>query len=399
MNVSEFKEDQVSYYEKINYVLAGRFNEGVLNLSDFRNDVEFNQIYVPLNTPQSIANVLKWAAQQFPNIVKIDMQKNEIKQCVGLAHSALPKLKALDLRWNNIESVDDFSGMTLVHKISELDLDGNPICRAYATKPIEFIKDIKSLFADLEYMDGVKIKKDLPFITRQNFLCSPNYYTMVENFVQHYFQLYDSPQRNLLKEIYADESIFTLSCYYQCERMQNMNIIHRVRVYGNVSRNVLKMSDYSNQCATNLLYGASKIGSFLNMLPQTEHDFLSFTIDVPMTEAHMAIIIVSGVFKEKASSLLDSDFLFGFTRTFILKPYQKGEGVFNKSYEYKIYNEQLHIQNATIAQKEFAFKNTISNDDLDNRNRELMPTDFETKEAKLLLFKELTELNRDMCIK
>lgn len=182
----------------------------------------------------------------------------------------------------------------------------------------------------------------------------------------------------------------------QLDRVQEA-MIPRVRTYAQNSRNVLKMSDYSNQSNTNLLFGAEKISKFLNQLPQTEHDLLTFTIDVPTHEPHMTLIIVSGIMKEKASSLLDSDFLFSFSRTFLLKPYMKGEGVFRRSYEYKIYNEQLHIQHATIAQKEFAFKNNISNEDLDNRCRDLMPADFETKQAKILMFKEITELTLEMC--
>jgi hypothetical protein len=126
---------------------------------------------------------------------------------------------------------------------------------------------------------------------------------------------------------------------------------------------------------------------------------MTFTIDVPMHEPHMTLIIICGVFREKASSLLDNDFMSGFSRTFLLKPYTKKLGVFEKSYEYKIYNEHLHLHNTTIAQKSYAFKDPISNEDLENQHRELLPTEIETKEAKICLFKELSELNRDWCVK
>lgn len=185
---------------------------------------------------------------------------------------------------------------------------------------------------------------------------------------------------------------------FQFERNQQ-NIVPRAKVYGNTSRNILKMSDYVNQSSTSLIVGADKIGHFLNYLPQTEHDLLTFTVDVPMNERDMTLIIVSGVFKEKASTLLDTDLTFGFSRSFLLKPYQKGEGVFGKSYEYKIYNDLIYLHTATIAQRESSFKNTMTYEDLEIRHRDLMPTDFETKQVKLLLFKELTELKQDYCVK
>lgn len=215
MNVSEFKEDQINYYEKINYVLVGRYYEGVLDLSNFSNDVEFSQIYVSLNTSMGIMNVLKWAAKQFPGVTKIDFQKNNIKRCVGFGNfSILPKLRALDLRWNKIESFDDFSGMTVVNKITELNIDGNPICKAYGNKPKDFIVDIKKIFQDVELIDGLKVKGEIPFLTKQNYLCSPTAYTMVENFIQHYFMLYDSAQRASLREMYSEDSLVSLSCYF-----------------------------------------------------------------------------------------------------------------------------------------------------------------------------------------
>lgn len=402
MKVAEFKESQINYYDKINYVIAGRYRDGVLDLSDFRNDVEFSQIFVPLNTLKGISNVIKWAATQFHSgLTRLNMQRNEIKKCAGLQEMiCLPKLTALDLQWNNIEVMEDFSGINHMNSITDLYLDGNPICKNYSEKPekpMEFISDIKKIFNDVVSIDGVKVKRDVLLITRQNYLCSPTAYTMVENFVRHFFTLYDSPQRSMMRDLYSKDSIFTMSCFFQLDRVQQY--VARVREYANSSRNILKMSDYASQSTSNLLLGAEKISKFFDMLPQTEHDPMTFTIDVPMHEPHMTLIIVCGVFREKANSLLDTDFMCGFSRTFLLKPYTKKQGVFEKSYEYKIYNEHLHLHNTTIAQKAAAFKDHINNEELENSYRELLPTEIETKEAKIGLFKELTELTREWCIR
>ena len=114
----------------------------------------------------------------------------------------------------------------------------------------------------------------------------------------------------------------------------------------------------------------------------------------------MKVIIVSGVLKECANSLLEDEMFLSFTRTFILRPYSKNQGILKNSYEYKIFNEQLHLQNASALQTDNAFKvKGLIEDELEEKNRDLMPTEFEDQEANFLIFKDLTELNHSWCIK
>ncbi|KRT81640.1 hypothetical protein AMK59_6316 [Oryctes borbonicus] len=62
-----------------------------------------------------------------------------------------------------------------------------------------------------------------------------------------------------------------------------------------------------------------------------------------------AVLTVTGVFRESSNSLLESDRLMGFCRTFVL---------FARSYgEYSIVNDMLNVTNATSAQALRAFKN------------------------------------------
>lgn len=87
-----------------------------------------------------------------------------------------------------------------------------------------------------------------------------------------------------------------------------------------------------------------------------------------------------------------------FTRTFILRPYSKNQGILKNAYEYKIFNEQLHLQNVSILQSDNAFKfNSHDEDLLETNNRDLIPTEFEDQQANFLILKELTELNDAWC--
>jgi hypothetical protein len=218
---------------------------------------------------RGIGNVIGWAATQFhSSVTRLNLQKNQIKSCAGLQEiSSLPKLTALDLRHNLIEAMEDFSGMSFLNPIAELFLDGNPICKNYAErpeKPVEFVSDIRKTFSEIAVIDGIRVKKENPFIIRQNYLCTPSAYSLVENFVRHFFTLYDSPQRQLMRDLYSKDSIFTMSCFFQLDRVQT--VVARVREYANSSRNILKMSDYASQSTQNLVLGAEKISKFFDMV-------------------------------------------------------------------------------------------------------------------------------------
>ena len=106
------------------------------------------------------------------------------------------------------------------------------------------------------------------------------------------------------------------------------------------------------------------------------------------------MIIVNGVLKELATSLLEDELLMSFTRIFVLRPYAQKQGVLNNCYEYKILNEQLHLRYTLVPQKDAAFKfDERDVNKLEIANRDLMPTEYEDKQANLLIFKELTEMN------
>lgn len=168
---------------------------------------------------------------------------------------------------------------------------------------------------------------------------------LVDQFVEHYFTLWDSKSRDLLEPLYHKEAMFTVTASYLVGHVTSLNAsLHKYIV---LSRNLKTMADVSK--AMQLLHTGSKaITKVLCIMPQTEHDPFTFTVDLVHYCEKYAIIVVTGVFREIANSLSEPERLLGFSRKFVLLAGNNGE--------YQIVNEQFHISNATTAQHTRAFK-------------------------------------------
>lgn len=396
MKVAEFLPGQVDFDEKINYVLHGRCLDGVLDLNDFIKDVDFELLIVPMCTASCVAFVFECIRGYSKNLHTITMQNNYLTNCEGFRSISLfSKVKTIDLSNNNIS---DLKGFPIMRSIKSILLDGNPICAKFSHSPCDYVAEVRKFFPDLEYLDNRRLESDHNFVILQNYLASQNAYLIAEEFTKHYFGVYDSFQRPTLKELYREKSIFTLSVQFTPVRGED-KLLNRIQVYYKASRNIYRMVNFL-QAGDNVVVGKENISNTINSLPQTEHDFTTFTIDVPIFEKNCVTMTVSGVFKELGGSLLNDDFILSFTRTFILRPSSLKEGIFNNAFEYYIANEQLHISNATPAQKGDAFRaRPVNEEELKKTCADLMPTEFEEKEAKLIMFKELTELKKDWCFR
>jgi len=310
----------------------------------------------------------------------------------------------------------DLTGVSVTTSIKELLLDGNPICEKFSS-PREYIGNARNFFVDLEWLDGYHLHQAIDLVTMQNYFVRRDAYTIAEEFVKTFFPIYDSFERHRLLECYDEKSIFTLSVHYEVnkyqlvnqdsniyDRIQNYtrlsqlanqdsNIYNRIQKYTTLSRNLFTISDMTKLC-DNVMCGVTIIRKVFEELPKTNHDFTTFCIDVPLYDYRMAIITVSGMFSESGGSLNESVLPLGFVRTFILRP--------GNDNTYKITNDQLFIHNPTQAQKEQAIESNIKTEnpsDLEKMCVDLMPTNMEDKEMKLIIYRELTQLKEDECIR
>lgn len=401
MKVSDFHNGQIDYSEKMHYVLQSLFNDGLLNLNELTKNMEFDKMILPMSTKGCVSFILKCAGEQFGSKVnKITMQNANLSSCEGFESNSfmlLPNVVYMDLRNNNIKTLDGFKK---TNEISEILLDGNPICEDYSDCPSEYVHNTRSIFTHLQILDNCKLDPRQNLVTMQNYLVAPHGHAVVENFVQQFFTTYDSFERGKLKNLYLDKSIFTMSTFYEATQDENFDedgsvIIRRVAKYVDFSRNILKKRGLDN-----IVIGYKSIVELFNALPKTVHDMTSFSIDVPIFDQKCIVITVSGVFKELGNSLVETDLIMGFTRTFVLTLRDTHEGLFKNAFKYYISNEQLCITNVDAETKKNSFiHKTAAEVDFKKHCKDLLPSEFEERETKLRLFKGLTQLNAANCEK
>lgn len=166
----------------------------------------------------------------------------------------------------------------------------------------------------------------------------------MDQFVEHYFTLWDK-NRHLLEPLYHKNAMFTITASYLVGHVTSPTA--SLKKYIVISRNLKTLADISRTLQF-LHRTNTNIAKVLCNMPQTEHDPSTFTVDLLHYSDKLAIVLVTGVFREMADNLLDAERYLGFSRKFVLLACPNGE--------YQIINEQLHVSNATTTQYMRAFK-------------------------------------------
>ena len=91
--------------------------------------------------------------------------------------------------------------------------------------------------------------------------------------------------------------------------------------YSNLARNIREIPDLY-RAYTSMHCGSKEIFRVIMQLPETTHDMVTFNTDCIAYNDTMVVITVNGVYLDQAPSIMESDILMGFSRTFILKPIQ-----------------------------------------------------------------------------
>ncbi|XP_020714770.1 nuclear RNA export factor 2 isoform X2 [Ceratitis capitata] len=323
MNIRPFKHGQLEPIDCIDKALTRRFN-GInrqLNLDKFQNIEGLENIVINLSSPKILSRVLMQASRKFlTSCVELRLAHNKITNAnMSKVLSLMSNLKAIDLGNNWILDLEDIKDLSLLG-LKTLRLDGNPLCSKY-TFAGEYIKAVRRHFPELTKLDNIEIKNKGSLNYQKNFLCDVRGYEFVDEFVPHYFKVFDSQERQSLKELYHPNAIFTTSFNYRIAQMTTQNF-KRISKYCENSRNILKISDLS-RAHTSVHLGTNQIMQVLFELPSMLHDTLTFNTDTTIYNENMIMITVSGVFYDLAPSMMDNDILMGFTRTFVIIPVEK----------------------------------------------------------------------------
>ncbi|XP_056106149.1 nuclear RNA export factor 1 [Rhinichthys klamathensis goyatoka] len=338
--------------EHLKHCMSKRFDSSQksLNLSSIRSDPDLvsQNIEIILNRKNCMQAVIKIIQENIPEMLCLNLGNNKLFKLDDIAElvNKTPNLQSLNLSHNELKSeqeLDVVKGFRLV----ELWLDRNPLCDHFKDQT-SYISAVRERFPRLHRLDGhvlplpicfdVETHTNIPPCKGSCFF-SNEIQDLIQRFLQHYYCVYDSGDRQRLLEAYHDGACFSLS-------LPPINKPSRCRLkdYHKHSRNIKNIKDPSGRFRL-LKRSRLTLVAFLNELPKTQHDINLINVDVNTYTSTLLVFTVSGVFKEVDDQSRDS--VRAFSRVFVTVP-ARNSGLC-------IVNDQLFVRNATTEEIRCAF--------------------------------------------
>jgi len=356
--------------EAVKRVLGTRYRNETraLNLSDFVNDPGLvtpsgGYLYAPLSRSSVMSAVVDIICDNIPDVVAIDFSNNKLPTLEHFANlvDRADSLKIIYLANNRLSDVSQLQKMRSLRGLEEMKLSGNPMTKKFNSQE-GFENAVQTIFPSLKLLDDKPLKKlitfddgeesgsqgpELPVSVKK--MCPSAVESVVLQFIQQYFQVYDTDDRSPLEAAYHQEALFSVTSAYPPGSTGHGET--GLDKYLSSSRNLMKHKA-AGQRLRRLIQGRAEVAKFLCFeLPKTRHDLDSFSLDVPLATPAMVCVTLTGVFVERtslatASSPISPNGVRHFARTFNLVP--AGSGVV-------IVNETLHVTVATKFQSKMAF--------------------------------------------
>ncbi|XP_047099519.1 nuclear RNA export factor 1-like isoform X2 [Schistocerca piceifrons] len=323
----------------------------VLDLSYLASIPEFQQVmYDPSDTSHLQQQLLKMAQEMAPNLVSLSLAGNELlslKHLAGLfvKNSKWKSIKVIDVTDNKFKT---FSELVIFKSlpVTELYLHKNPFCGNYREEQT-YTSVVRANFPHLIKLDGTYVQSVLHLPQwRPNYILwssHGNSAELADQFIEHFFTLYDSEDRTWLWDLYHEDAYFSLSSTYLPG--QSTATSARLSSYLTECRNLLHKSNKQKLQAA-LCHGTESVLAKLEKLPRTQHDPYSFSVDLLHHSDTSAILTVTGVFREQ--NRIQDISPRHFMRTFVL--------VSLANNEYQIINDIMYVTNAATAEAEDAFR-------------------------------------------
>uniref|UniRef100_A0A673J1B4 Nuclear RNA export factor 1-like n=1 Tax=Sinocyclocheilus rhinocerous TaxID=307959 RepID=A0A673J1B4_9TELE len=330
--------------EHLKQCMAKRFDgsQQALDLNNIRVDPDLvsQNIEVTLNRRNSMLAVIKIIEENIPELICLNLSNNRLYRLDDLADivNKVPNLKILNLSHNELKTereLDKLKGLKLV----ELSLEGNPLCGHYKNQ------------ADYVRLDGHVLPPPIGFDLevapatlppcKASYFCSEEIKNIILCFLQQYYSIYDSGDRQPLLDAYHDGAAFSLSIPFTLQNASKSSLGE----YQKDCRNIRRMKDDPTTRFRLIKHTRLNVVAFLNELPKTQHDIASLIVDVNTYTATLLAFTVSGVFKETDGKSRDS--FRAFSRVFIAVPAVPA-GLC-------IVNDELFVRNATTEEIRRAF--------------------------------------------
>lgn len=333
--------------ERLKQAMAKRYVHATnaLDLSRFHRDPDLiSDYFCALFRPQILKAVLDIVSEHIPDLeaLNLDGNKLQIIERLSILNQKFLKLRILyigDNRINDMNQIDTIKDL----KLEELKLAGNPICNKYKSRQNDYISDVRKRFPKLLRLDGMDLPKPILFDVvdegnkmppfQRMFVANAKAQQVASQFLQQYFLIFDSENREPLLDAYVEHACFSMTVFYP----HNPHNSNKLNGYLMENRNLYRIND-TNKRQKLLKQGRLPIVSFISEMPQTSHYLNTFTMDISLITDGIMLITVTGLFKELDKKEQPIRY---FNRTFIIIP--EGSG-------YCIRNEQLHITQPTDAQ-------------------------------------------------
>ncbi|XP_047210062.1 nuclear RNA export factor 1 isoform X2 [Girardinichthys multiradiatus] len=349
---SDLKPEQL---EHLKQCMAGRFNgsQQALDLSNIRTDEDLvsKNIEVILNRKTNMEAVIKIIEENIPELACLNLSNNRIHKLDDLtdAVTKVPNLKALDLSQNELKTdreLDKIKGLKLV----ELWLSKNPLC-VHFKDHAAYISAVRQRFPRLLKLDGHDLPPPIGFDVETPTAIPPckgscfgsdEIKVLILRFLQQYYSIYDSGDRQPLLDAYHDGASLSITTPYTSQNPSRSSLGE----YYKDSRNLKRIKDSTMRFRL-LKHTRLNVVAFLNELPKTQHDIASFTVDVNTYTNTLLSFTVSGIFKEVVVDGKSRESTMAFSRVFITVP-AGNSGLC-------IVNDQLFIRMATTEEIRRAF--------------------------------------------
>uniref|UniRef100_A0A8C5NHG6 Nuclear RNA export factor 1-like n=1 Tax=Gouania willdenowi TaxID=441366 RepID=A0A8C5NHG6_GOUWI len=310
-------------------------------------DLVSQDIKVALNRKTNMEAVIKIIEENIPQLTSLNLSHNCIQRLDELSElvTKVPHLKALNLSHNDLKSeheLDKLKGLKLV----ELWLVRNPLCDLFKD-PSSYVSAVCQKFPQLLKLDGNDLPPHIGFDVETPTTLPPckgscfgsdDAKVYIQRFLQQYYSVYDSGDRQSLLGAYHDDALLSLTTPYNVQNPSRSGL----REYFKDSRNLKRTKDSTMRFHL-LKHKRLNVVALLNELPKTQHDITSFTVDVNAYTVSSrlichTLIVVDDKSKESTRA---------FSRVFITVP-AVNSGLC-------IINDQLFIRMATTEQISRAF--------------------------------------------
>ncbi|KAL7307113.1 hypothetical protein TKK_0000843 [Trichogramma kaykai] len=364
-------------------------NKKSLNLKNFSNDKILGSVYCPLEIPFvldyvfRLSKILSSPHPMAPNIREgkvpirdLILSDNNLETLVLSEKVFGGNFTRLDLRNNKLGNVNSLRSFS-EYKITELWLDGNPLCNNY-TKIRDYIGTVKQIFPFLQKLDDHVIDNELKLMPtfQKHFIHNNMKISLVQQFLEHFFTCYDQNDRISLNGLYDSEAIFSMTIGPITDISKQLIL----KTFA-TNRNLKKFADYA-KCSEILLKGPEKIIAMLRQEPATFRKMKHLDVDLVYNTEKCFAVCVQGPFSYLRSYVSP----LWFNRTLLV--------VAKEDNEFCIANDHYHIDNLP------ASYNDIDLSELTFATEKSIPTFNPTpfsaseKEQLLSLMQELTSVNK-----